>query len=604
MIGSPSSSTSSPPARAGLPAAPALRILLGALLAVVMPAGCASSASTVPGEAMPPAPPAAQAPDPDFRDAPDAEATPETEGPPAVRRAPDDWHLLDPEADGWEGASIRGALEALARAGRTAGEPVVVAILDSGVDTTHTLIRPYLWENPGEVGGTGRDDDGNGYVDDLRGWSFLGGPDGRSVGKDTWEVARLQALCTDPDSAPPSPPPLPEPGSETCREVARDLEEKAAEARAFLQNVEGITQALDVVLPLLERALERDGLGREVTPEAVARLSPRNPQEREARGFFLQLADLGATPDDVAEAREELQSRLEYKLNPAFDPREIVGDDYTDPHEWLYGSHDVVGPDPRHGTHVAGIVLSAVAGTPAPEGSLPIRIMTVRAVPDGDERDKDVANAIRYAADNGARVLNLSFGKDWSPQREVVEAAIRHADSLGVLLVHAAGNDGRDVETRGSFPTPEFADGTRARNWITVGALSWRGADTLVASFSNWGPGRVDLFAPGEDITAAAAGGGTETNSGTSMAAPVVAGVAALLLAHFPELDAAQVREILLETATRHPAREVILPGTGEAMGEPEVRRAFGELSATGGVVNARAAVEEALARVGGSESP
>ncbi len=497
-----------------------------------------------------------------------------------------------------EGISLGLALEALARAGRTPVEPVVVAILDSGVDTTHTALHPYLWENPGEVGGTGRDDDGNGYIDDLRGWSFLGGPDGRSVEKDTWEVARLHALCTDPSSAPPSPPPLPEPGSEKCRLVAEDLEERRAEAQAFLQNVEGIAGALDVVLPLLERALDRDGLGGEVTPEVVARLSPRNPQEREARGFFLQLADLGATPEDVAEARDELRSRLEYKLNPAFDARDIVGDDYTDPLERFYGSHDVVGPDPRHGTHVAGIVLSVVAGTPEPEGPLPVRIMSVRAVPDGDERDKDVANAIRYAVDNGARVLNLSFGKDWSPQREVVDAAVRHADSLGVILVHAAGNDGRDVDVRGAFPSRTLADGTRARNWISVGASTWRGADTLAAPFSNWGVEGVDLFAPGDDITAAAAGGGLETNSGTSMAAPVVAGVAALLLAHFPELTASEVREILLETATPHRDREVILPGTGEAAGEAEERRPFGALSATGGVVNALAAVEAALARV------
>lgn len=567
--------------------------------------GCASGGSSAGATTEPPpagTPPLAEAPADAARPGTDPVVPPSArrdEDVPGLRRAAADWHLLDAGTDGWEGASVHLALEALARARRIPAEPVVVAILDSGVDTTHASIHPFLWENPGEIGGTGRDDDGNGFTDDVRGWSFLGGPDGRSVAKDTWEVARLYALCTDPASAPPSPPPLPEPGSEKCRLVADDLAERRAEAELFLQNVEGIAGALDVVLPLLARALERDGLGGDVTPGAVTRLSPRSPQEREARGFFLQLAELGATPDDVAEARDELRARLDYKLNPAFDPREIVGDDYTDPHERIYGSHDVVGPDPRHGTHVAGIVLSVVAGALEPEGPLPVRIMSVRAVPDGDERDKDVANAIRYAVDNGARVLNLSFGKDWSPQREVVDAAVRHADSLGVLLVHAAGNDGRDVDARGAFPTRNLADGTRARNWITVGASSWRGADTLVASFSNWGQEGVDLFAPGDDITAAAAGGGVETNSGTSMAAPVVAGVAALLLAHFPELTAAEVREILLETATPFPTREVVRPGSGASLDLPEVRVPFGTLSARGGVVNALAAVEAALARVG-----
>jgi len=214
-------------------------------------------------------------------------------------------------------------------------------------------------------------------------------------------------------------------------------------------------------------------------------------------------------------------------------------------------------------------------------------------VPDGDERDKDVANAIRYAVDHGAQVINMSFGKAYSPQKAAVDAAVRYADSAGVLMVHAAGNDGNDLAKEPSFPTPFYEGGGRAQNWIEVGASSWKGRDSLAASFSNYGQAQVDLFAPGVDILSTVPGGGYERESGTSMAAPVVSGIAALLMAHYPSLKAADVKRILLETATRRPDQMVVPPGGGQPV-------RFGTLSATGGVVNAYEAVR-AAERVAGT---
>jgi len=580
MIRPPASSSALPPV--GL--RPGLRSWL-ASAALVLLGACASS----PPASPPPAPTAAPAP----VEAPAMEA-PAVDAP---REAPASWHLLDAELDGVEGASvIRGREEVLG--GRSPERVVVVAIIDSGVDTTHVALRPGLWQNPGERGGTGMDDDGNGYPDDVRGWNFLGAPDGASVAEDTWEVTRLHALCTAPDAAPPAPPPLPD--ASTCATVTEDFESRVAEARSFLANVEGIARALETVVPLLERAV-----GDSLTPANVTALVPRDRQIQEARAFYLQLAELGATPADVQDALDELRSQLEFKLNPEFDPRALVGDDYTDLTERIYGNPDVVGPDASHGTHVAGIVTS-VFGDDAAAG---VRIMSVRAVPDGDERDKDVANAIRYAVDNGAHIINMSFGKDWSPQKEVVDAAVRYADERGVLLVHAAGNDGRNLADRPAFPSRDYLDGGAAALWLEVGASSWRGADTLVAPFSNYGQDQVDLFAPGVDILSTVPGGGFEANSGTSMAAPLVAGVAALVMAHFPELSAADVRTILLETATRHPDRMVILPG--DPM-DPEVAGVdaasdavpFRTLSVSGGVLNARAALRRAAELAGRDQGP
>jgi subtilisin family serine protease len=206
-------------------------------------------------------------------------------------------------------------------------------------------------------------------------------------------------------------------------------------------------------------------------------------------------------------------------------------------------------------------------------------------VPEGDERDKDVANAIRYAVDNGAQIINMSFGKDWSPNKGIVDEAMKYADAKGVLLVHAAGNDGEDLAIQSNFPTPVLLDRSRVRNWIEVGATSWRGADSLAASFSNYGRQQVDVFAPGEDILSTVPGDEFERQSGTSMAAPVVSGLAALIMAYYPELSAADVKRVIIESATRYGDRTTLRPGA-----ENE-RVSFGTLSASGGIVNAHSAL-------------
>src|SRR5687768_10520480 len=211
----------------------------------------------------------------------------------------------------------------------------------------------------------------------------------------------------------------------------------------------------------------------------------------------------------------------------------------------------------------------------------PVRLMAVRAVPDGDERDKDVANAIRYAADQGAHIINMSFGKAWSPAKAVVDAAVEYATGKGVLIVHAAGNDGENLAVSRNYPNP-IGSAARRANWIEVGASTWRGADTLAASFSNYGRDQVDVFAPGEDILSTVPGGGVERQSGTSMAAPVASGLAAVIMAYYPELTAAQVKRAILESATKLGDRRTVQPG-GEA---PTIVQ-FGSLSGTGGIVNA-----------------
>ena len=504
---------------------------------------------------------------------------------PAPETAPEGWQNLDLNADGVPGTSVERAITELL-GGRAPARSVVVAVIDGGVDTAHVDLRDAMWRNPGETPGNGRDDDRNGYVDDVFGWNFLGAPDGSNVDQDTYEVTRLHAQCMRGEGA----------GEYDCAEVSAEYEELRAETDGLLQQIEQIEAVFGVILPALRQAAGTD----ELTPDVVAAIETTDPQLRQMRDAYIQLSEADITLESLADIREDVETRASYGLDPDFDPRDIVGDDYADGGERLYGNRDVTGPGPDHGTHVAGIIAGARNargndGIAAPHA----RIMAVRAVPDGDERDKDVANAIRYAVDAGAQIINMSFGKGFSPGKGLVDAAVRYADERGVLMIHAAGNDGHDLEAERNFPTPEYSDGGRAANWITVGASYWK-PDSLAASFSNYGKTKVDVFAPGVDILSAAPGDDWVEQPGTSMAAPAVAGVAALLMAYFPELSAADVKAILLESSVRHADRMVPRPGEPSPTGAPGPMVRFGDLSVTGGVVNAYEAVRIALEREGG----
>lgn len=563
-----------------------MRIRSGSTLLLFLLSACATAApAPAPAPAQDPAPPAQEpvqerpATRPEVDPSSGPAIQPEAPASVLLDEAPDAWQLLDLEEDGVPGVSATRAYRELL-ADRTPQREVVVAVIDGGIDTLHVDLRANLWRNPGETAGNGVDDDGNGYVDDHYGWNFIGGSDGENVHHENLEVTRLFVRCESGEAAP---------GGTPCADVRQAYGERRAETQATLGQIGQLTQALDFAEPVLRRASGTEELTRE-TVEGVRSL---DQQVAQARTLWLQLEDAGITREVLVDAEESYSGLIEYGLNPDFDARSIVGDDDDDGEERSYGNADVMGPDASHGTHVAGIIGAVRGNGEGIDGiGANVRLMTLRTVPDGDERDKDIANAIRYAVDNGAHIINMSFGKTHSPRKDLVDAAVRYADERGVLMIHAAGNDGEDIETADNFPTPVFADGGRAANWIEVGAANWM-VDTLAAPFSNYGQTVVDLFSPGVDILSTMPGSEYEREDGTSMAAPVVSGVAALLMAYFPELTAADVKRILLESAVDYGSTEVTLPGSLE--GE---RVLFGRLSATGRVVNAYEAVRLALERM------
>lgn len=544
---------------------------LASITGILLFAGCASGGT---GAAMSGNQPAIN---PEVEATPDAISTDPVVEVTALVSAPDAWQLLDLAADGVPGVSATLAYEELLT-DEAASRTVVVAVIDGGIDTTHVDLRANLWINEDEVAGNGVDDDGNGYVDDIYGWNFLGGTDGRSVAHETLEVTRLHTACIAGEQSWIE---------KSCQDIAADYKSEADEVNQTLEILDQIEEAYSFALPILRRA----GAGQNPTKESVQRLSALRPDISQARSVFLQLVDI-LPVGDVPDAREAYEGLRDYGLNLDFRPREdIVGDDLANGTEQGYGNPDVHATDPHHGTHVAGIIGALRGNGIGIDGiAANVRIMALRAVPDGDERDKDVANAIRYAVDNGAHIINMSFGKGFSPRKRLVDDAVRYADDHGVLMVHAAGNDGEDIDQGDNFPTAVYDDGSRARNWIEVGAASWQ-VDSLAATFSNFGQNSVDVFSPGVDILSTVPGSEYDREDGTSMAAPVVSGVAALLMGYFPGLDASDVRSIILESSVNRQNDVVARPGDG-------ARIPFGRLSVTGGVVNAYEAIKAALERM------
>ena len=555
-----------------------LQLALPLVLAALVAACSSGPAPAAPVPAAGPAPepvaeaPVATGPAPDGGDAPAPVDAPLPDG------VPDAWWLADADAPA-PGAGVERAYRELL-AGKQPRRTVVVGVIDSGVDTAHADLDDVLWVNEDEVPGNGIDDDGNGYVDDVHGWNFIGGPDGRNVVDDTYEVTRLFAACR----AMPAEGERVVAGDVPCADIEAVYRQRRADAEQMLGQIRNIRPAVDRAWQILREELRTDDL----TVAAVESLVPMRMDVRQAQGIYLQLAAAGITPEIVAEEEARLAGLLERGLNPDFDPRHIVGDDYDDPRDRRYGNPDVTGPDASHGTGVAAIIAGERNNGIGEDGIAPARVMILRAVPDGDERDKDVANAIRYAVDNGAHIVNMSFGKGYSPAKGAVDEAVRYAEQRGVLLVHAAGNEGDDLATTPNFPTDAYDAGGEASIWLEVGASGWQGGEGLAAPFSNYGAEQVDVFAPGVDIRTADHGGAMQVNSGTSFAAPVVSGVAALIMAYYPELTAAQVRQVILETARPYRATMVTRPGSeGETVD-------FGDLSVTGGIVYARAALERA----------
>lgn len=518
--------------------------------------------------------------------------------------APENWFNLDPELDEIQGVSANRVYTDLGDP--TVDEDIIVAVIDSGVDVNHEDLQGKIWINKDEIANNGIDDDQNGYIDDVFGWNFIGGKDGMAKIVSASNLNKLELIQGDQSKQ------ISSDSLEVTREYARLLKlKKELEAQglslnktqtALLKKVEkevreNRTDALDNVTyyqsnldiyKASEKVLKEEGGLTEITYEAVEAIAAVTETLALAKTNMIDLLDRALSFDYITAELNHYNTIANIYYNPKSDLRaQVVGDNYSDAFESIYGNNDVIGPDAFHGTHVSGIIAANRNNSIGIKGvAEKVKIMAIRCVPDGDERDKDVANSIRYAVDNGAKVINMSFGKDYSPYKKAVNAAVRYAQKKGVLLVHAAGNSYANNDKVDSFPNKELY-GEDAKNWLEVGATSFRKGSSMVAGFSNFGKKTVDLFAPGSNINSTIPGSEYDFASGTSMASPVVAGVAALTLSYNKNLTANELKDVIVNTTNRYPRLYVYKTRVGKVL--------FSDLSIFGGIPNAFEAVKAVI---------
>ncbi len=498
------------------------------------------------------------------------------------------WQNMDPQENDVQGTSVDRAYNTVLR--KKTSKTVVIAIIDSGIDIGHEDLQGSIWTNTDEIPGNGIDDDHNGYVDDVHGWNFLGNPDGKNIDHETLEYVRLVRKYSDKFEG--------KKRSDIPKEERAEYDMYQSARKEYMKNKMQADQMAKTLKTFEMIYLPADSiitayLGKsDYTVDDLKSIQTEDDTINEAKNFLLGRYENGFTRKSFQSVVEYTNNRLKYNLNLDYNPRGIVGDDPDNVKDSLYGNNDVTGGDPDHGTHVAGIIAANRYNNVGIKGIADnVKIMSIRTIPDGDERDKDVANAIRYAVDNGAQIINMSFGKAFSPHKDAVDAAFHYAEKRHVLVIHAAGNDAMNIDKHNNFPTNYYSDSkTPAQNWITVGASSKDDDANLVANFSNYGKKRVDIFAPGVNIYSLKPDNRYVLASGTSMACPVVTGVAALLMSYYPQLSISQIKEILFESGTKYQDQKVLRPDES-GNDKPKLVK-FKKLSATGEIVNAYHAVE------------
>lgn len=501
------------------------------------------------------------------------------------------WQLLNYKEDGYMGTGVKEAYDLLK--GRKS-QTVIIAVIDSGVDTLQEDLKAALWVNPREIPGNGKDDDGNGYTDDIHGWNFCGSSSGENLSNNTHEIERVYHKWKNEfegiseKKIPADRKFLYSQWKRAESLINKDYEEY----QQNIKNIENASLLFNSSNTILTSYLKK-------TDFIKADLAAVNGSDSVnwAVRLWKSVFDRGSDPEikntdiirDLEAYHNTLLNNRKRKEDLPVDFRgALTKDNYENIHDSIYGNNNLKSSSGNHGTHVSGIIGAIRNNNIGMDGIVDnVRIMVIRAVPGGDEHDKDVALAIRYAVNNGASIINMSFGKPVSPYKQLVDDAIAYAASKNVLLVHGSGNDGQDIDENSFYPSPFMLDGTKASNMLTVGASGDYSLDGLVAGFSNYGIKTVDLFAPGMYINSTITNNNYEPADGTSMASPVAAGVAGLLKSYFPALTPVQIIDLLMRSGTSI-TESVTLPGTDK-------KTSLNKLCKSGKIINAYEAVKLAL---------
>jgi subtilisin family serine protease len=511
------------------------------------------------------------------------------------------WHWKDLEKDGVHGVSLFKAQQ-LVKDLKLKPTPIIIAVLDGGIDTAHLQIKPLLWNNPKEIPGNGLDDDQNGYIDDVHGWNFLGNAAGENINKASDEKSRIYHRYKNEfkqdkiDSAA---------WDAKKRQDFYSWQQAAAEIVFTDQdaaNLSFIKMARNAVVKMgliLIREIEDTNF----TTEQLETFQPIGKLTADTKISYLRtMQALGidriAGHHSIVEDLNEYisgkdQSAVSIDTPPEDLRKKITKDQYENFNDQYYGNNNITGPNARHGTHVAGLAAGIIdTNFTKSNFSNPIQIMGVRLVPDGDEYDKDVALGIRYAVNNGAKIINMSFGKSFSPEQGWVDSAIRYAASKDVLIIHSAGNESYDLNNKSVYPSPySNVFKNKASNMITVGASSDPViAESILTDFSNYGNKIVDVLSPGNKIFSSLPNQQYGFLNGTSMSAPILSHIAALVRAYFPKLSAPQVKAILLQSCWKPNDENTLFP-----IPQKDQSKRLNDISTEGGIINAALTIQNAF---------
>jgi subtilisin family serine protease len=478
---------------------------------------------------------------------------------------------------------------------------IVVAVIDTQIDLKHEDLQGQIWTNPNEIANNGIDDDNNGYVDDTNGWNFTGTTNGGYVVWGNFEYVRLLRdwglIFKDKMDNQINAQDLPK--YKEYKRALKIYQDESSYYKNWLKSSKYSVALFPTVKDSLKHYFPREDYNYQQLDSLynLYKINDKNFRQRREDddrdigamiGFMkLRFDDGEQTIEKMKETEAQLDSIVNKNVNVNFDERIAIGDNPT-ALEKGYGNNNVSITKPGyrsiqdHCTKVSGIIAANRENTIGIKGIVQqVKIMPLNISFSGDEHDKDIAMAVRYAVDNGAKVINMSFGKEFSLHKEWVFEAFKYAEEHNVLLIHCSGNNSFNADENPYYPSDVAYDGSKevCGNFINVGSISSRLDSTFVSTFSNYGKQNVDLFAPGEEIYTTTSGNSYISDSGTSLAGPMVSGTAALIWSYYPKLTVQEVKQIILDSGTAYDI-EVIVPGTKDK------KVPFSELSKSGKVLN------------------
>lgn len=494
-----------------------------------------------------------------------------------------DWFNCSFDKDGIYGAEVNKAYDFLKD--KKIKKRPVVAIIGTGLDIEHEDLKDAIWKNPKEKKINGKDNDKNGYIDDIHGWNFLGGKDGtvmektmeegdrefirlfdKGYGKYFYDGENFYQMINDKKTKVPAPDNM----NEYRYYVNRVLSESRIAGSYGGYQLSYLIRDYGKHFDRMMRAkypnqeLTQKEFGICYDPKAAKRDSLSEVAFMiYIMGFTVSQTDSWdvvhnaiKSGDQITMAKEEYEKAMQQYGNDG--RKEIVGDNYLDLNDYKYGNNVLLTSDAFAGTMLGGIIAANRENDWGMNGIMDkAELMTLRVkANEGEPYLKDVVLAIRYAVDNHADIIMLPQQATLYPdnQKKWVDEALKYAESKGVLVVVPTREYSVDMAKMEFYPNRWMTGEKELTNLMIVASSDKNGNPSMS---SNYGAKEVDLFAPGTDVYSSYTGDTYQKASGAGLAAAATVGVAALIKAYYPELSGSQIRNLLIKSVTSRADAEV-----------------------------------------------